>query len=76
MSAGEYRTRGNAALETAGAWLLRSFRFCRSLMRFWAAIHPSQYSAHFVLNAPLTAENFVKAWNAAPFARTSSTLSF
>ena len=27
------------------------------------------YSAHFVLNAPLTLENFARAWNAAPFAR-------
>ena len=31
--------------------------------------YPSAYSAHFTLNAPLTLENFVKAWNAAPFAR-------
>ena len=25
----------------------------------WAAFHPSAYSAHFVLTAPLTLDNFV-----------------
>ncbi|HKC05645.1 MAG TPA: carbohydrate ABC transporter permease, partial [Methylomirabilota bacterium] len=31
--------------------------------------HPSEFSTRFVLTAPLTLENFVKAWAAAPFAR-------
>ncbi|MFP4274047.1 MAG: carbohydrate ABC transporter permease [Paracoccaceae bacterium] len=35
----------------------------------WTAFHPAEYEARFVLTAPLTLENFVKAWNAAPFAR-------
>jgi len=35
----------------------------------WTAFHPAQFSTHFVLRAPLTLENFAKAWDAAPFAR-------
>ena len=35
----------------------------------WTAFHPAAYSANFVLSAPLTLENFAKAWAAAPFAR-------
>ncbi len=62
-------SRVNAALEAAGAWLLAIIWILPLAYAVWAAIHPSQYSAHFVLDAPLTVENFVKAWNAAPFAR-------
>jgi sn-glycerol 3-phosphate transport system permease protein len=58
-----------AALERAGAWLLAFLWILPLAYALWAAIHPSAYSAHFTLNAPLTLENFVKAWNAAPFAR-------
>jgi sn-glycerol 3-phosphate transport system permease protein len=36
---------------------------------FWTAFHPSEFSTHFTLSAPLTIVNFVNAWNAAPFAR-------
>jgi sn-glycerol 3-phosphate transport system permease protein len=63
------RSRTSAALETAGAWLLASLWILPLAYALWAAIHPSAYSAHFILNAPLTLENFVKAWSAAPFAR-------
>jgi sn-glycerol 3-phosphate transport system permease protein len=59
----------SAALEKAGAWLLAFLWILPLAYALWAAIHPSAYSAHFTLNAPLTLENFVKAWNAAPFAR-------
>ena len=58
-----------AALERAGAWLLALLWILPLAYALWAAIHSSAYSAHFTLNAPLTLENFVKAWNAAPFAR-------
>jgi sn-glycerol 3-phosphate transport system permease protein len=60
---------GMAALETVGAWLLALIWILPLAYALWAAIHPSAYSAHFVLNAPLTLENFARAWNAAPFAR-------
>jgi sn-glycerol 3-phosphate transport system permease protein len=58
-----------AALETVGAWLLALIWILPLAYALWAAIHPSAYSAHFVLDAPLTLENFARAWNAAPFAR-------
>jgi sn-glycerol 3-phosphate transport system permease protein len=59
----------SAVLETAGAWLLALIWILPLTYALWAAVHPSQYSAHFVANAPLTVENFVKAWNASPFGR-------
>jgi len=59
----------SAVLETAGAWLLALIWILPLAYALWAAVHPSQYSAHFVANAPLTVENFVKAWNASPFGR-------
>jgi len=34
----------------------------------WTAFHPEKYSAKFKWNAPLTLQNFVDAWQAAPFA--------
>jgi len=57
------------ALETGGAWLLAALWILPLGYALWASVHPSAYSANFVLTAPLTGENFVKAWNAAPFAR-------
>jgi sn-glycerol 3-phosphate transport system permease protein len=57
------------ALETAGAWLLAVLWILPLAYAVWTAFHPAEYSARFVLTAPLTLENFVNAWNAAPFAR-------
>jgi sn-glycerol 3-phosphate transport system permease protein len=59
----------SAALETAGAWCLAVLWILPLAYALWASIHPSAYSAHFVVDAPVTTENFVKAWNAAPFSR-------
>ena len=61
--------RATTAIETTGAWFLAMLWIAPLVYAVWAAVHPSAHSAHFVLNAPLTVENFVKAWNAAPFAR-------
>ena len=69
MSAVDTMNRGGRTLEIAGAWLLALIWITPLAYAIWAAIHPSAYSAHFVLDAPLTADNFVRAWNAAPFAR-------
>jgi sn-glycerol 3-phosphate transport system permease protein len=69
MNAQLQTSRVSAAMERAGAWLLAFLWILPLAYALWAAIHPSAYSAHFTLNAPLTLENFVKAWNAAPFAR-------
>jgi len=35
----------------------------------WTGFHPSEYSARFEALAPLTLDNFSRAWGAAPFAR-------
>ena len=69
MNAHLQTSRVSAALERTGAWLLAFLWILPLAYALWAAIHPSAYSAHFTLNAPLTLENFVKGWNAAPFAR-------
>ena len=57
------------ALETAGAWALGLLWILPLAYAFWTAFHPGEFSTRFVLTAPLTLDNFVKAWEAAPFAR-------
>ena len=56
-------------LETAGAWLLALLWLLPLAYAVWTAFHPSAYSTRFDLTAPLTLQNFVNAWHAAPFAR-------
>ena len=60
---------GVLALETIGAWLLALLWILPLVYAFWTAFHPSEFSTRFVLSAPWTLDNFVKAWHAAPFAR-------
>jgi sn-glycerol 3-phosphate transport system permease protein len=50
------------AFVLAGVWGLPF------LYSVWTAFHEEKYSANFKWNAPITFENFVQAWNAAPFA--------
>ncbi len=56
-------------LETIGAWMLGILWVLPLLYAVWTAFHPSAYATHFTPLAPLTLENFAKAWDAAPFAR-------
>jgi len=56
-------------LNTVGAWTLGILWFLPLIYAFWTAFHPAAYAVRFDIFAPLTLENFVKAWNAAPFAR-------
>jgi sn-glycerol 3-phosphate transport system permease protein len=56
-------------LETTGAALLAILWILPLVYASWAAFHPSEFTTRFELLAPLTLENFVRAWNAAPFAR-------
>ena len=65
-----YDSRGWArGIETAAAWLLGILWVLPLAYAFWTAFHPAEFSTRFVLSAPLTLDNFAKAWAAAPFAR-------
>jgi sn-glycerol 3-phosphate transport system permease protein len=57
------------APETLAAWLLGVLWILPLAYATWTAFHPREYSARFVPTAPLTLQNFVEAWQAAPFAR-------
>jgi len=56
-------------LETVAAWLLGALWILPLVYAFWTAFHPPEFSTRFALAAPLTLENFRRAWDAAPFAR-------
>ncbi len=56
-------------LSTLGAWVLALLWILPLLYACWAAFHPSEFATKLVLTAPLTFNNFLIAWDAAPFAR-------
>ena len=56
-------------LMTAGAWLLAILWILPLAYAVWTAFHPAAFEVNFDLLAPLTLENFPKAWVQAPFAR-------
>jgi sn-glycerol 3-phosphate transport system permease protein len=56
-------------LESAGAWLLAILWVLPLVYAVWAAFHPAEFTTRFTLLAPLTLQNFERAWAAAPFAR-------
>ena len=56
-------------LFVAGAWALALIWLLPLAYAIWTAFHPPAYETRFELFAPLTLDNFVRAWNAAPFAR-------
>jgi sn-glycerol 3-phosphate transport system permease protein len=62
--AGMWRT-----LESTSAGLLAIVWVLPLAYAVWAAFHPGEFTTHFTLLAPLTLENFERAWVAAPFAR-------
>lgn len=57
------------SLATFAAWIIGLLWVTPLLFAFWAAFHPSEYAARFDILAPLTLENFARAWVAAPFPR-------
>ncbi len=57
------------SVETIAAWVLGVLWILPLVYAVWTAFHPSAFSTRFALDAPLTIDNFVNAWNAAPFAR-------
>ena len=56
-------------LNTLGAWALGLLWFLPLIYAFWSAFHPGEFATRFELFAPLTLQNFIDAWQAAPFAR-------
>ncbi len=56
-------------LDSLIAWVLGAVWLLPLLYAIWTAFHPTAYEAHFSLFAPLTLENFARAWESAPFAR-------
>ncbi len=56
-------------LEAIAAWLLALVWLGPLAYAFWSAFHPAAYATSFSLSTPWTLENFVRAWNQAPFGR-------
>ena len=56
-------------LDTIAAWVLALLWILPLVYAVWTAFHPAEYSTRFALFAPLTLDNFRRAWAAAPFAR-------
>jgi len=56
-------------LDTLAAWALALLWILPLAYAVWTAFHPSEYSTRFSPLAPLTLDNFSRAWAAAPFAR-------
>jgi sn-glycerol 3-phosphate transport system permease protein len=56
-------------LEHAAALLLAVLWVLPLLYALWAAFHPPEYATRFDPAAPLSLENFRRAWSIAPFAR-------
>jgi sn-glycerol 3-phosphate transport system permease protein len=56
-------------LETGAAWLLALLWVAPLLWAFWASVHPAALATHFDPLAPVTLDNFRKAWTYAPFPR-------
>lgn len=56
-------------LDTLAAWVLALLWILPLVYAVWTAFHPSEFSTRFELFAPLTLDNFRRAWEAAPFAR-------
>jgi sn-glycerol 3-phosphate transport system permease protein len=50
-------------------WLAAVLWLLPVLVAVWIAVHPASAQGSFSLFAPLTVQNFINAWQAAPFAR-------
>ncbi len=56
-------------IDTLAAWLLAMVWILPLVYAVWTAFHAPEYSTRFSVQAPLTLDNFRRAWAAAPFAR-------
>lgn len=57
------------AIDTVGAWLLAIVWISPLVFAAWAAFHTPEAALAFDIRAPLTTENFARAWDAAPWPR-------
>jgi len=69
MSTEAGRNTAGRMLEPLAAWLLGLLWLLPLAYAAWTAFHPPEFSTRLELSAPLTLQNFVNAWHAAPFAR-------
>jgi sn-glycerol 3-phosphate transport system permease protein len=60
---------GGLVAETLAAWSLAAFWILPLVYAVWTAFHSPEFSTRFEITAPLTLDNFKRAWAAAPFAR-------
>ncbi|GAC1552809.1 MAG: carbohydrate ABC transporter permease [Beijerinckiaceae bacterium] len=68
--AGVYAPRGAGLFaESAAAWLLAALWILPLVYAVWTAFHATDFSTRFDIGAPLTLDNFRRAWGAAPFTR-------
>lgn len=65
----QHRSLPSRVLETVAGWVLGFLWLLPLLFAVWTAFHTSAFTTRLDLTAPLTLENFGKAWVAAPFAR-------
>ncbi len=62
-------TKLKTSLMTLAAWFLGLLWIFPLLYAFWAAFHNGEDATSFSLSAPLTLDNFIAAWQQAPFLR-------
>lgn len=58
-----------AVVETVGAWLLALLWLAPLAYALWASLHYAQDETSLDITNPLTLDNYVLAWQSAPFAR-------
>lgn len=56
-------------IDVVAAWMLALMWILPLVYAVWTAFHPQAFSTRFELLAPLTLNNFARAWAAAPFAQ-------
>jgi len=59
----------DSILNSFAMWMLAFLWALPLLYAMWTAFHPAAFETRFVWDAPVTFDNFKKAWAAAPFAR-------